>query len=138
MGGYETPLTSHHYPELQTICFTLAALETPRKFVALVLSSITSAPKLSGVSFTFTRATLDQDIDIAVNPTKWEPVDDKLHHLVQQAMGEVTVSFDFITHPGWTPRGDDTGMRFMRRFRRFGVMKLRSFGEDVAVYYPRA
>ena len=137
IGGWETPLTPQDYPELQSICFTLAALVTPRSFVALVLSSIVSAPKLSEISFIFTWTTLDQDIDITMNLTAWGLVDDQLCRLAQQATGRLTASFDFLTEPGWTPRKDDTGMNFMWRFRRFGVMKLRSFGEDMATYYPR-
>lgn len=131
------PLATRRYPELQTICFTLAALVTPRDYVTLVLSSITSAPKLSEVSFIFTRATLDQDLDLAVNLAGWGPVDDQLCRLAKESTGGVTASFDFLTQRGWTPRRDDTGMSFMRGFREFGVMKLRSFGEEVAAYSPR-
>jgi len=105
--------------------------------VALVLSAIASAPKLSEISFVFTRATLDQDLDLAVNLAGWGPVDDQLCRLVQQSTGGVTASFDFVTQRGWTPRRDDTGMCFMRGFRRFGVMKLRSFGEEVVAYSSR-
>ena len=132
------PLATRRYPELRTIRFTLARLVTPRNYVALVLSSIASAPKLSEVSFTFTRATLDRDLDHATSRTEWKPVDDQLHRLAQQSAGRVTASFDFLTQKGWAPRRDDIGMSFMRRFRMSGVMKLRSFGEDVATYYPRA
>jgi hypothetical protein len=136
MGGYEAPLISQGYPELQTICFALAALADPRGYVSLVLSSITSAPKLSEVLFIFTRTILDQDIDIVVNLAGWGPVDDQLCRLAQQATGGVTASFDLLTAPGWTPRRDITGMSFMQRFRRFGVMRLRSFGKDMATYCP--
>jgi hypothetical protein len=140
MGGRDqgTPLPPQDYPELQTICFTLATAETPRSFVALVLTSIASAPKLSGVSFIFSRTVVDQDVDILMNLAGWEPVDDQLNRLGQQAARDVTVSFDLLTVPGWAPRRHDTGMGLMRRFRSVGVMKLRSFGEDVAVYRPRA
>ena len=131
------PLAARRYPELQIVRFTLAALVTPRDCVALVLSSITSAPRLSEVTFVFTRATLDQDLDLAVNLGGWGLVDDQLCRLVQQSTGGITASFDFLTQRGWTPRRDDTGMSFMRGFRRFGVMKLRSFGEEVAAYSPR-
>jgi hypothetical protein len=138
MGGYETSLASQHYPKLQTICFTLGELATPRDYVAVVLSSITSAQKLSEVSFVFTRMILDQDLDLAVSQVGWGPVDDQLGRLARQATGGVTASFDFITQPGWTPRRDGAGMSFMRRFRKFGgVMKLRSSGEEVATYGPR-
>ena len=137
LGGYETPLAIQHYPELQTICFTIAALTTPRSYVILVLSSIASAPKLKEVSFIFTWMTLDGDVDIAMNPLGWGQVDEQLCRLAKQSTGQVTASFDFLTEPGWTPRKDATGMRFMQRFRKHGVMKLRSFGEDVATYRPR-
>jgi len=131
------PLAARHYPELRTIRFTLAGLVTPRNFVALVLTSIASAPKLWEVSFVFTRAILDQDLDYAVNMGGWGRVDDQLYRLARQSIA-VVASFDFLTQRGWTPRRNDIGMGFMRRFRRCGVMKLRSFGEDAATYYPRS
>ena len=137
-GERGPPLATRNYLELQTIRFTLAGLVKPQNFVALVFSSIASAPKLSEVSFVFTRATLDRDLDYAVSLTEWKPVDGQLRRLAQQSIGGVTATFDFLTKQGWTPREDDTEMSFMGRFRRFGVMKLRSFGEDVATYYPRA
>ena len=137
LGGYETPLAIHHYPELQTICFTLAALTMPRSYVILVLSSIASAPKLKEVSFIFTWMTLDEDVDMVMNPLGWGQVDEQLRRLAKQSTGEVTASFDFLTEPGWTPRKDATGMGFMQMFRKYGVVKLRSFGEDVATYRPR-
>ena len=136
VGGHEAPLASQHYPKLQTIHFALAAHTTPQDYVLLVLSSITSAPVLSEVSFVFTRTILHGDLDLAMNGTEWRFVDDQLSRLAQQATGEVTISFDFLIQPGWTPRADGTGMGFMRRFRRLGVMRLRGFGEDVAAYYP--
>lgn len=137
MGGYEELLTSQHYPKLQTICFILATRARPRDYVALVLSSIRSAQKLSEVSFIFTRKELD---GIRMSLTEWGLVDDQLCRLAQQVVGEVTTSFDFLIQPGWTSGGDEIGISFMQkfRFRRFGVMKLRSFGEDVAAYRPEA
>lgn len=136
LGGYETPLAIQNYPELRTICFTIAALTTPRSYVTLVLSSIASAPKLTEVSFIFTWITLDQDLDVVTDLLGWGQVDEQLCRLAKQSTGEFAVSFDFLTEPGWAPRKDTTGMRFMQRFRRYGVMKLRSFGKDVAMYYP--
>jgi len=109
----------------------------PRDYVALVLSSIAPGPKLSEVSFIFTRATLDQDLDLAMNLAGWGPVDDQLCRLAQQSTRGFTASFDFVTRRGWTPRRDDTAMSFMRRFRGFGVMKVKSFGEEVAAYSSR-
>lgn len=66
--------------------------------------------------------------------TGWGPVDDQLSRLARRATKDVTASFDFLTEPGWISREHDTGMGFMQRFGRAGVMKLRSFGEGVAVY----
>ena len=43
-----------------------------------------------------------------------------------------------FSQPGRTPRRDDGRAGSIRRLRRFSVIKLRSFGEDVAAYYPRA
>ena len=103
-----------------------------------MLSSITSASKLSEVSFIFTREVLSTNLDVAVSLIGWDPVDGQLRRLAQQAKEGLTTSFDLLTCPGWTPRGDDIGMRFMRKFRESGVMKLRRFGEDVAMYCSRA
>lgn len=104
--------------------------------MALVLSSITSAPKLSEVSFIFTRTELGRDLVIAMSLAGWGSVDDQLYRLAQQATRGVTASFDFLMRPGWTPRRD--GKSFMWGFRRLGVVKLRSSGKDVVTYYPRA
>ena len=103
-----------------------------------MLASVRYAPTLSGVAFVSSRVVIDQDVDVAMNLAGWGPVDDQLTRLGQQAEREVTVLFDLLTAPGWAPRRHDAGMDFMHRFRRVGVMKLRSFGEDVAVYRPRA
>ena len=109
----------------------------PRNFVSMVLSSITSAPKLQEISFIFSEKVLDRDVDAVMSLTGWGPVDHQLRRLARQATGNVTASFDFLTGPGWVPRRDDAGI-FIRRFRTVGVMRLRSFGEDVAVYHPIA
>lgn len=138
LGGAETILRPQHYPNLQSIHFALAQLVRPRDFVAPMLSSITSASKLSEVSFIFTREVLSTNLDVAVSLIGWDPVDGQLRRLAQQAKEGLTTSFDLLTCPGWTPRGDDIGMRFMRKFRESGVMKLRRFGEDVAMYCSRA
>jgi hypothetical protein len=113
-------------------------LTTPRSYVTLVLYSIASAPKLTEVSFIFTWMTLDEDLDVVTDLLGWGQVDEQLCRLAKQSAEELTVSFDFLTEPGWAPRKGAAGMRFMQRFRRYGVMKLKSFGDDVATYYPRA
>jgi hypothetical protein len=58
--------------------------------MALVLSSITSAPKLSEIPLILTSTTSDQVVGIVINLTGWGPVGDQLCRLVQQATGEVT------------------------------------------------
>ena len=101
--------------------------------MASVLSSIASAPKLSEISFNFTQMQLDGDLDKS-GLVEWGSVDVQLSRLAQQAVGEVTVVVDFPIKPGRVSRRDASGMRSMPEFRPFGVMMLRSCGEEKAVY----
>ena len=126
-------LALQHYPELQTIRFTLPNYETPRDSVVSILSSIASAPKLSEITFNFIQMQLEGDLDKS-GLAEWGLVDAQLCRLARQAATEMTVVFDFPTKPGWVPKRDASGMKSMSKFRPCGVMILRSCGEEKAVY----
>lgn len=121
------------YPELHSIRYTLPDLQTPRESVDRMLSSILSAPKLSEITFHFVEAELEGELDWS-GLAEWGLIDTELYRLAKQAVGEVTAVFDFITKPGWVPTRGAARMKSMYKFRRSGVMIVRSSGEEVAVF----
>ena len=126
-------MISKDYPVLHSIRYILPDLQTPRESVNKMLSSILSAPKLSEITFHFVEAELEEELDRS-GLVEWESIDTELCRLAKQAVGEVTAVFDFITKPEWVPTRDAARMKSMSKFRRSGVMIVRSSGEEVAVF----